>query len=70
MSAKGLNSIKVAPRLEAKLPLPSISEVPKPLSRINTVDLDSRFYREASGRVEAKKPLGNKIKDILRPIID
>lgn len=51
-SSKGLNSIKVTPQLEAILTLPVSSEVLKSLLRIDIVDLDNRFCREAEGRME------------------
>lgn len=68
-STKGLNSIKVIPRLEAKVTLLTNSEAPKPMPRIDTIDLDSRCCRESVERAETNKSPTIKIEDILRPIL-
>lgn len=65
-SNKGLSSIKVAPRQETKLLLPTSSKVPKTLPLIDIVDLDNHFCREAEAKVEVKNSSTNKNENSIR----
>ena len=52
-SAKGLSSINAQPQTTTGAILPSRSEESRPLPRVDTIDLDSRFSME--NRVEKRK---------------
>ena len=59
VSSKGLSSISVQPRTTTRATLPSSSEEVKPLSRVDNIDLNSRFSKEdrVKQRRKGKEPM-------------